>query len=143
MQRRMREQCGREPDLAELAILFGVSEAWLQGLLHCATEPWSLDDQGPGELEASRETIPDPKADDPAEMAVAASEREVLASLLAALSSRDREVLEDRFGLHGEPVSTADVALRLQISPAGVRQLQRRALRRLRQVWVQQAGLEG
>jgi RNA polymerase sigma factor (sigma-70 family) len=137
LRRRLAEQRGSEPDLAELAALCGVSSARLEALLLCASEPCSLDAGGDGVQPVGLESIPDPQAPDPAAMLTVAADREALAVLMAALPGRDRQVLEGRFGLRGEEVSTAVLARRLRISPEGVRQIQRRALLRLRKAWGQ------
>ncbi len=54
--------------------------------------------------------------------------------LLACLSPRERKIVELRFGLKGEPVATlAEIGERIGISRERVRQLEGRALTRLRQ----------
>jgi RNA polymerase sigma factor (sigma-70 family) len=60
-------------------------------------------------------------------------QREV-GELLSCLSPRERKIVELRFGLKGEPVATlAEIGERIGISRERVRQLEGRALTRLRQ----------
>jgi RNA polymerase sporulation-specific sigma factor len=70
---------------------------------------------------------------DPADAAEALEQLDDLAAALAGLPERERLVIEGRFGLAGETERTpGDVAAALGgVSGSRVRQLQRRALRRL------------
>jgi len=126
-------QPGREPSPTEVGRRIGISPSRLEAMLAIDPDPWSLDALG---RDGSRlDTVPDPRAVDPERIALQSAEREELQRLLAALSERDREVLESRFGLSGDPVPVAELARRFRISPEGIRQIQRRALIKLRKSW--------
>ena len=57
-----------------------------------------------------------------------------LRDVLGELSDREREVLEMRFGLNGEPPRTLeDIGVVIGVSRERVRQIECRALRKLRQ----------
>jgi RNA polymerase primary sigma factor len=60
-----------------------------------------------------------------------AIDRKQLLALLSGLSDREREILADRYGLHGEVRSLRDIAGRLGLSAERVRQLEQRALGKL------------
>lgn len=131
----LREQTGQEPSLAEIAPDCGVSVKRLQAVMECVEEPLSLDaslgdEADPLTLDVADTRTPEPGADLFREENV----RE-LHQLLETLPSRDRLVLEGRFGLRGVTVPLADLAERLRMTSEGVRQVQRRALLKLRRKW--------
>jgi RNA polymerase sigma factor (sigma-70 family) len=82
-------------------------------------------------------TMEDLLADDNAEDAVEEVDRGELQTTLAreleTLDPREREIVENRFGLHGEaPLTLQEIGQRLGLSRERVRQLEARALQRLR-----------
>ncbi|MGV3723887.1 MAG: sigma-70 family RNA polymerase sigma factor [Actinomycetota bacterium] len=132
---RLAGELGREPTPEELAEGCGISARRLQAVMECLQDPISLDagvqeDGGPLNLD-----IPDPRGAAPEAEMVAAEERGRLDELLDSLPARDRAVLEARFGLAGAVVPLSDLADVLRISKEGVRQIQRRALLKLRKRW--------
>jgi len=77
--------------------------------------------------------IPDAEAEAPDKALIRIEEVEQLLKLLDRLSDRERRILRLRFGLGGEAVRTLDeVGADLNCSNERVRQLQNRALRKLR-----------
>lgn len=75
----------------------------------------------------------DPRATDPAEAAAGTALRRQLDTVLQTLTEREREIVRWRYGLiDGVPRSLKDLAERFQISCERVRQLEHRALARLR-----------
>ena len=100
-------------------------------------ETWVGDDTGElGEL------LPDPSAEDPAEVAARDDARHRLAKALAALPERERTVLVERTGFDTEPRSLRAIGKDLGVSRERARQLEGAALRELRdrrREW----GLEG
>jgi RNA polymerase primary sigma factor len=76
--------------------------------------------------------VDDPSAEDAYDDVLDEVEAEVLLPLLSVLSHRERSVLEAHFGLGGEPQSHKEIAERLGISVHRVRQIERRALKKLR-----------
>ena len=131
----LREQTGQEPSLADIAPDCGVSVKRLQAVMECVEEPLSLDaslgdDADPLTLDVADTRTPEPGAD----LLREENARE-LHQLLETLPSRDRLVLEGRFGLGGVTVPLADLAEKLRMTREGVRQVQRRALLKLRRKW--------
>ncbi len=89
-----------------------------------------LTEDGDNEL---ADVVPDPVAELQLSLASQAALAEELEQLLFSLSAEEREVLTVRFGLHGQPLSTRqDTAKQLGMSTERVRQLEARALRKLR-----------
>jgi RNA polymerase primary sigma factor len=84
--------------------------------------------------------VEDPSAEDAYDDVLDGIEAEELLPLLSVLSDRERRILEAHYGLDGEPKSHKEIAERLGISINRVRQIERRALNKLRRA-AQAAGL--
>lgn len=123
---------GRAPTVEEVAALAGLPVAAVRDVERHDTPTASLD--APlGDAGAVGDRVPDDRAAQALEEAVARLVPSAVAGLLAQLGDRDREVLCLRFGLAGDrPHSAAAVGRRLGISEERVRQIERRALDRLR-----------
>ncbi len=134
---RLTDQLGREPTLGELAERLGIAPGRLEFILASLEEPVSLDAPLGEDSELPVHNLADPSAPNPEEMLLRSWERQTLVRLLAGLPARDRFVLEARFGLRGGDLSPDTLARQLAVSPASVRQIQRRALLKLRQRWTQ------
>jgi RNA polymerase primary sigma factor len=132
---RLATELGREPAPEELAEGCGISVRRLQAVMECLQEPLSLDAGVQDDGGAMNLDIPDPRGAAPEAEMFAAEDREHLDELLGCLPARDRAVLEARFGLAGAVVPLSDLAEVLRISKEGVRQIQRRALLKLRKRW--------
>ena len=128
-------QTGSEPRLAEIAEALAVDEGKLLTLIHAAQRTVSLD--GPvldaedaGSVGARLEDRSVPR---PEETLVGASLKEELNSVLAGLSDREASILQDRFGLaEGKSTSLLEVARKHGLSKERVRQIEKRALRKIR-----------
>jgi RNA polymerase primary sigma factor len=123
---------GREPSIEELAQACGISVKRLEAVLECLEDPLSLDSPVSEEAEAPTLDIADPRCAAPDTELIAQEQHGELDALLDTLPARDRLVLEARFGLRGNTIPLADLAERLRITREGVRQVQRRALLKLR-----------
>lgn len=125
-------ELGREPALEELAAACGISARRLEAVLECLDEPLSLDAPVADDAEALTLDVADSRCAAPEAELIQQEEYAELDELLGTLPPRDRMVLEGRFGLRGHVVPLADLAERLRITSEGVRQVQRRALMKLR-----------
>jgi RNA polymerase primary sigma factor len=76
--------------------------------------------------------VDDPRAGDAYDEVLDEIEAEELLGLLSVLSDRERRILEAHYGLDGEPQTHKEIAERLGISVHRVRQIERRALNKLR-----------
>ncbi|MFN3651038.1 MAG: RNA polymerase sigma factor RpoD/SigA [Armatimonadota bacterium] len=135
------ERLGREPTLDELAEVSGISAKRLEAVLACMEEPLSFEAALTGDPHPLSLEVADADAADPEDEVLRQEEVEVLEELLETLPARDRLVLENRFGLNGASLSLADLAQRLRMTTEGVRQVQRRALLKLRRKWEGTAAL--
>jgi RNA polymerase primary sigma factor len=125
-------ELGREPTTAELSAACGISERRLAAVMECLEEPLSLDAPVSEDSETLTLDVADPRCPAPDAELIALEQNGELEALLQTLPARDRLVLEARFGLHGRTIPLADLAERLRITREGVRQVQRRALLKLR-----------
>lgn len=135
---RLAQELGRPPSLKEVAKEMG--DGWtpeaLERLLESAQEVYRLEepvssgDGEPGSLYGDFLESPLPG---PEETALDRAQREAVLEALEALPPREAEVIRLRYGLDGAPPLTLEeVARRLRVTRERVRQLERKALTRLR-----------
>ena len=134
--KKMRETAGREPTDAELAAALEMPLEKVRLLLEASRMPLSLDatpgEDSDDEMQLGRRV---------ADVTVASPEEELLRSeiaervelALAPLDDREKEVLRLRFGLGADHEYTlAEVAHRFNLSRERVRQIEAKALRKLK-----------
>ena len=123
----------REPTLAELAEACGASMADVRTLLDWDVEPISYQTPlGEGLADIS-ELIMDDDLPQPEEYAALALRRSDITFHLDALPTRERMILEARFGLNGDQPRTLDqIAVREGVTRERIRQLEKRALAMMR-----------
>jgi RNA polymerase primary sigma factor len=163
VQRSMVQQLGREPTAEELALEAGfltdddtrvirrarlenipldpeVNRRWnwatakVQRILQSAEEPVSLE-RPVGDEESSQlgDFIEDDEALEPMDAAAREMLREQVQSALGALSERERQVLELRFGLiDGKDHTLEEVSRYFNVTRERIRQIEAKALRKLR-----------
>ena len=135
---RLRDGLGRQPTDSEVGEEMGLTVAEIEGLRHTMRDVISLEtpigDEADTEL---GHLIEDSNAQSPASAALDADLKSQMETVLETLESRERRVLQLRFGLidgHQRPLD--EVARRLGTSRETVRQLERQALSRLRRAGV-------
>ena len=99
-----------------------------------------LDNDGDTEL---GEIIPDDGAVSPFEAAAAALEKRALVEQLRRLEEREEEVLRARFGLDGHPLTLSEIGEKMGVTRERVRQIEARALGKLRHPSVSRVWHEG
>lgn len=163
VQRSLVQQYGREPNMEELALEAGylsaadvqvilrakaegqtlepeIARRWslatskVDRILRSAEEPVSID--GPvGDEDSSQlgDFIPDDDALEPMDAASREMLRDQVQHALAALSERERQVLELRFGLiDGKDHTLEEVSRYFNVTRERIRQIEAKALRKLR-----------
>jgi RNA polymerase primary sigma factor len=133
--RDLRQASGQEPTLDEVAQRTGVSADQLANLVAADRPPKALDEPleaEEGSVGTFGELLADPLAEDEYERVVSHVAAGELRSLLSGLSERERTVLRARYGLDGPVRNLRQIAETLGVSPERVRQLENRALGKLR-----------
>jgi RNA polymerase primary sigma factor len=125
---------GREPTVEEIAVMLGVSAEETRSLRVVARHPVSLHEPLSGEGERSiGDFLNDPNVIHPGEMVDQHLLRERIEEVLRSLTTREREVIELRFGLRdGHPRTLDEVARTYGITRERIRQIEARGLIKLR-----------
>jgi RNA polymerase sigma factor (sigma-70 family) len=125
----------RLPTRREIVERSGVSEDEAERLLRGTSRPRSLEEPITAEdgdvIGSLGDLVRDPRAEDAYERILDVLEGHELRPLLSVLSPRERSVLRARYGLDGVPQSRRQIAERLGLSTSRVRDIERRALRKL------------
>lgn len=133
--RTIQNATGQAPTLTQLADRTGVDADQLANLLSADRPPQALEaplEGADGAVVTFGELISDPLAEDEYERVVSHVAAAQLRDLLSGLSDRERRVLRARFGLDGEAKSLREISETLGVSAERVRQLENRALGKLR-----------
>ncbi len=132
--RSLREANGREPGEAELAARLGMPTEKVRLLLDAARTPLSLDaPTGENEETAIGVLLSDRTAASPEDEALARELAERLERAMEPLTAREQEVVRLRFGFSSEREHTlAEVGRKLGLSRERVRQIESRAVAKLR-----------
>jgi RNA polymerase primary sigma factor len=131
---RLRQQLHREPTVDELARELEVSVERVNEIMRIAMEPLSLETPV-GEKDNSQlsDFIQCQNAPSPSEATLNLIRREQIEEVLNKLTSRERDVLRMRFGLDdGYARTLEEVGSRLHVTRERVRQIELRALKKLR-----------
>jgi len=125
---------GRQPTVAELAQEADVPVGKIQKLLRSSQDPLSLDALlGETEETSLGDLLLDASAPDPELQTLSSRHREALELILNVLRPRERRVIERRYGFEdGRVHSLQEVGEQLKMSREGVRQIEVRALRKLK-----------
>jgi RNA polymerase primary sigma factor len=129
------QEYGREPTAKELAGKLDVRVAHVMTALHCVRQPISLEAKVGGD-EGTRigDLLPDQAAVSPLEAVSSARLAEQTVRLLDTLTAREQEILRLRFGVGGVTEHTLEeVGNRFSLTRERIRQIEARALRRLRE----------
>lgn len=131
----LRQDLGREPERAEIAAAIGISEEGLHALLDVATTPLSLDlaldaDSDSADLMA---IVSDPQQASPFDLVYDGIRLRSIAEAICDLPERERSIVVLRYGLDGnDPWTLGQIGEHFQISRERVRQIEAKALERLR-----------
>lgn len=131
---KLSQETGREPTLEELAAELKLDIQRVRDLAAAIQQPASLEMPMGQEGEATLgEFIEDAAVPSPEESAVEKLLRDEVDDVLEGLDQREREVLQLRFGLDtGRTHTLEEVAKRFSLTRERIRQIETRALRKLR-----------
>ncbi|WP_320675832.1 RpoD/SigA family RNA polymerase sigma factor [Prochlorococcus sp. MIT 1300] len=133
--RELSHRFGRQPNRLELAHAMGVDPEDIEDLVTQSAPCASLDAHARGEEDRSTlgELIPDPNGTEPMEGMDRSIQKEHLGSWLSQLNEREQKILRLRFGLDGEePLTLAEIGRQINVSRERVRQLEAKAILKLR-----------
>ena len=132
--RRLEQELGREPTIAEVAAELELSPGEVTDALGLRPGWVSLDAPLPNDDQSSMlDLIPDTELADPNASAASAALRDVVDAGLTRLPEREAAVLMQYFGLDGEPArSLEEIARGLGLTRERARMIKDRALVRLR-----------
>jgi RNA polymerase sigma factor (sigma-70 family) len=130
----LRENLRRTPTIAEISEVSGLDEVKIIVALNAPSDTVSLDrpvgDDGDAELS---DFVEDDDAEDPFAPVAEAARRDELIRALGTLDNREQTVLVLRYGLDAQlPRTLSDVGIHLGITRERVRQIETRALSKLR-----------
>ena len=141
--RRMRQKTGRPPTVRALARDLGREQADVERLMalyeRVTLRPNGRDGEGDGPVERLRAK----RSAEPSRCAQRAMVNEIVDRWIAELGSKQREVLERRFGLHGYRRETLEqIGREIGVTRERVRQIQIDALKNLRKM-LESQGMSG
>jgi RNA polymerase primary sigma factor len=133
-ERKLRAELGREPTSAEIALDLDLAPDEVEQIRRSSQVPVSLE-KPVGDEEESEfgHFITDESAPLPDEAAEESLRKDMLTKILGMLSTRERRVLEMRYGLNGEQPRTLDeVGRAFNVTRERIRQIENQCLKKLR-----------
>ena len=124
-----------DPSIEEIAEATGLDSSLVSDLLTISQDIVSIDSpvkKGEESDTALGEFIED-ESDGPEKQVMDSALREEVRSLLTRLSDKERDIIELRYGLGGEkPMSLKEIGVRYSLTKERIRQIEKRALEKLR-----------
>ncbi|AKG23736.1 RNA polymerase sigma factor SigC [Calothrix sp. 336/3] len=133
-QRKIAQEKGRTPTLEDLAVELEMTPAQVREVLLRVPRSVSLETKVGKDKDTELGELLETDGVTPEDMLMRESLQRDLQHLLADLTSRERDVILMRFGLaDGHPYSLAEIGRALDLSRERVRQIESKALQKLRQ----------
>ncbi|MDX9800693.1 MAG: RNA polymerase sigma factor RpoD/SigA [Spirochaetia bacterium] len=129
---------GVDPDLGDIASDLNLTEDHVRQMISISRDHISIDTPvTSGERDSAKisDYIEDTRYKQPDEVIVDKSLKEEINKLLATLSGKEADIIEQRFGLNGEtPQSLKEIGDRFNLTKERIRQIEKKALERLKHV---------
>ena len=134
VQKQLVQEYGREPTPEEIAEEIHLPVERVRSVLKMAQQPISLQAPvGDSDDTSFGDFIEDKAAENPMEEASFSFLKEKIKDVLDTLTDREREVIEQRFGLRdGSPRTLEEVGKEFNVTRERIRQIEAKALRKLR-----------
>ena len=136
---KLKTRLNREPTLNEIAHELNIKAKQVVSILNTLNAAYGIDSlsnlvQSDEDSLTLEETLSDESKGNPDNLLMAQSSQEEIKKILDTLPERDREILLLRYGLEDEnPDTLAEISKKLNISRERVRQIEQRAVRKVRQ----------
>jgi RNA polymerase primary sigma factor len=130
------QRCGRDPTSGELATRTGLARTQVENLIVAERCPRGLEEpvhRGEDVVGSFGDLLADPTAEEQYDKVSRRLEVELLPELLDGLDDRERTIVSCRFGLDGPEHTLRELAEVFGISAERVRQVEQRALDKLRE----------
>jgi len=134
VQKQLVQEYGREPSPEEIADEIQLPVNRVQQVLKMAQQPISLQAPvGDSDDTSFGDFIEDKSAENPADMAAIVLLKDKIKDVLTSLTERERQVLEQRFGLvDGYSRTLEEVGKQFKVTRERIRQIEAKALRKMR-----------
>jgi RNA polymerase sigma factor (sigma-70 family) len=129
------QRCGRDPTSGELAQRTGLARSQVENLIVAERCPRGLEEpvhRDEGMVGSFGDLLADPQAEEQYDKVSRRLQVEALPELLEVLDERERTIVSRRFGLDGPEQTLRELAAIFGISAERVRQVEQRALGKLR-----------
>jgi RNA polymerase nonessential primary-like sigma factor len=133
-QRKLAQDKGRTPTIEDLGVELDMTPAQIREVLLRVPRSVSLETKVGKDKDTELGELLETDSISPEESLMRESLQQDLHHLMADLTSRERDVIQMRFGLgDGHPYSLAEIGRALELSRERVRQIEAKALQKLRQ----------
>ncbi len=134
VQKQLVQEYGREPNPEEVAEEIQLPVERVRAVLKMAQQPISLQSPvGESDDTSFGDFIEDKSAENPSDMTAAVLLKEKIKDVLESLTERERQVLEQRFGLvDGYSRTLEEVGRQFKVTRERIRQIEAKALRKMR-----------
>jgi len=134
VQKQLVQDYGREPTPEEVADEIQLPVERVRAVLKMAQQPISLQSPvGESDDTSFGDFIEDKSAENPSDMTAIVLLKEKIKDVLESLTERERQVLEQRFGLvDGYPRTLEEVGRQFKVTRERIRQIEAKALRKMR-----------
>ena len=124
-----------DPTLSSVAAEVDMPAAHVESLVSISRELVSLDSPVGADRDASNigDFVADTDYQSPAEQADESALKDQINRVLATLTEKEADIIVRRFGLNGkQPLSLKEIGIRYRLTKERIRQIEKKALRRLR-----------
>jgi RNA polymerase primary sigma factor len=134
VQKQLVQDYGREPTPEEVAEEINLPVERVRAVLKMAQQPISLQSPvGDSDDTSFGDFIPDQTAEDPSDVTAISLLKDKIRDVLTSLTERERQVLEQRFGLvDGYSRTLEEVGRQFKVTRERIRQIEAKALRKMR-----------
>ncbi len=134
VQKQLVQEYGREPTADEIADEIHLPVERVRAVLKMAQQPISLQAPvGDGDETSFGDFIEDKSAEDPSDITAFSILKDKIREVLDTLTERERQVLEQRFGLiDGYSRTLEEVGKQFEVTRERIRQIEAKALRKMR-----------